>query len=72
MGQRDEACCQAKMSTRKKKHQALKGAFTDQRDFKGNIHSAEYLKEKEQTVATPLAGALTPLTQLLISERESS
>jgi len=55
---------------RRKKDLPLKGAFTDQRDFKGNIHSAKFLKEKEQTPATPLAGTLTLLTQLLISDRE--
>lgn len=43
----------------KKQDQPLKGAFTDQSGFTGNIHSAEFLEEKEQTLATPLAWRIT-------------
>lgn len=42
----------------------------DQREFKGNIHSAGISEEKEQTLATPLALKLTLLTQLLIWVRQ--
>lgn len=38
--------------------------------FKGNIHSAEFLEEQEQDLATPPARTLPRLTQLLISARE--
>lgn len=52
MSQRDDTWGWSKNEEevgRKKQDQPLKGAFTDWRDFKGNIHSAEFSGEKQQS-----------------------